>query len=339
MRRMRVSFFEEIEPGVYRCTACPFRCVLKEGIRGYCGVRGVVNGKPVSFVYAKPVSVAVDPIEKKPLFHFYPGTKVLSFGTLGCNMRCKGCQNWEIAHRKPEEWDYGFYHIPPEDVPLLMKKTDSQGVAFTYNEPTVWAEYVYDASYEVKKAGGYTVAVTNGYFSEEVRSAWAEVVDAYAIDLKAMFRETYAKFAPGIKPEVVTDNIRWLFEKGKHVEVIVNLIPGVNDSTEERKAMVDFLLSVSDEIPLHITRFYPMFQMTDVPPTPVEELIEFREYAMSRGMKYVYVGNIRLPGGEDTVCPNCGEVLIRREVFWVLENKIAGTGKCPVCGKVIYGVF
>ncbi|UZN23761.1 AmmeMemoRadiSam system radical SAM enzyme [bacterium 3DAC] len=334
----KYGFFQEIDKGVYRCTACPFKCILKEGVRGYCGVRTVVHGKPVSLMYGYPVSIAVDPIEKKPLFHFHPGTKVLSFGTLGCNMRCKGCQNWEIAHTKPEEWRYQFYHIEPQEVPYLMKETGANGVAFTYNEPTVWAEYVYDASYEVKKAGGYTVAVTNGYFSEEVREAWAEVVDAYAIDLKAMFKETYAKFAPGIKPEIVLDNIKWLFNRGKHIEVIVNLMPGVNDSDEERKAMIDFLVSVSTDIPFHITRFYPMYQMRDIPPTPIEELLQFREEAKSAGLKYVYVGNVRIEGVEDTYCPNCGTLLVKREGFWVSLNKI-DDGKCVECGYKIYGVW
>ena len=336
----RYGFFEEIEEGFlfYRCTACPLRCVLKEGVRGYCGVRTVVNGKPVALMYGYPVSVAVDPIEKKPLFHFYPGTKVLSFGTLGCNMRCKGCQNWEIAHTKPEEWKYQFYHIEPKEVPYLMGETGASGVAFTYNEPTVWAEYVYDASYEVKKSGGYTVAVTNGYFSEEVRQAWAEVVDAYAIDLKAMFKETYDKFAPGIDPEVVMDNIRWLYHHGKHVEVIVNLMPGVNDSLEERKAMIDFLISVSTDIPFHITRFYPMYQMQDVPPTPIEKLLTFRQEAIDAGLKYVYVGNVRIDGLEDTYCPKCGSLLVKREGFWVSLNKISN-GECPECGNKIYGVW
>ncbi len=336
--RDSVEFFEKIDEGVYRCTACPFHCLLREGVVGYCGVRSVENGKPISLVYGLPVSVAVDPIEKKPLFHFYPGSKVLSLGTLGCNMRCKGCQNWEIAHRTPSQWNYAFYKIMPKDLPRLMREVEADGVAFTYNEPTVWAEYVYDGAYEVKKAGGYTVVVTNGYFSEDVRRRWAEVVDAYAIDLKAVFSATYAKFAPGIKPDIVMDNIRWLFEQGKHVEVIVNLIPGVNNSPRERKAMIDFVVSVSTDIPFHITRFFPMFQMKDVPPTPIEEMLQFREEARSAGLKYVYLGNVRIDGGEDTYCPNCGILLVKREGFWVSLNKIRD-GKCTECGFKIYGVW
>ena len=336
VRMNKYGFFEEVDEGVYRCTACPFRCILKEGVRGYCGVRTVKDGIPVSLMHAHPVSIAVDPIEKKPLFHFYPGTKVLSFGTLGCNMRCKGCQNWEIAHAKPEEWRYQFYKVLPRDVPYIMQETGADGVAFTYNEPTIWAEYVYEASYEVKRVGGYTVVVTNGYFSEEVRETWAEVVDAYAIDLKAMFKETYDKFAPGIDPEVVKNNIRWLYEANKHVEVIVNLIPSVNDSEEERKAMIEFMLSVSPEIPFHITRFYPMYKMKDVPPTPVSKLLEFRREATGMGLKYVYVGNVRIEGAEDTYCPGCKTLLVKRMGFWVSLNKVHD-GKCPECGYKIYG--
>ncbi len=334
----RYEFFEKIDEGVYRCIACPFRCVLKDSARGYCGVRGVKDKKPVSLMYGYPVSIAVDPIEKKPLFHFYPGTQVLSLGTLGCNMRCKGCQNWEIAHRKPEEWRYEFYRVMPDEVPMLMREVGASGVAFTYNEPTIWAEFVYDASYRVKQTGGYTVVVTNGYFSEEVRTAWSEVVDAYAIDLKAMFEDTYAKFAPGINPHVVMDNIRWLFEHGKHVEVIVNLIPGINDSREERKAMIEFMLSVSNEIPFHITRFYPMFKLNHVPPTPLNSLISFKEEAENAGLQYVYVGNVQIDGLEDTFCPSCSSLLVKREGFWVSLNRIED-GSCPVCGYKIYGVW
>ncbi|NPV88466.1 AmmeMemoRadiSam system radical SAM enzyme [Coprothermobacteraceae bacterium] len=316
------------------CLACPRTCNLQEG-KPYCGVRSAGEGKGVCEVYGLVSSLANDPIEKKPVFHYRPGSLVLSVGTLGCNMRCLGCQNWEIAHADLSSYEWQLRRISPKELVAAAKKY-SEGVAWTYNEPTVWAEYVHDGAVEAKEAGLYTVVVTNGYYSLQTFKLWEPVIDVFRIDIKGYRDETFARFAPGTRAKVVLDNVVRALEAGKHVEVVTNVMPGIN--SRDISQIAKFLAELSSEIPWHITRFYPQFKLTHVPPTDVEDLVAYRETALSMGLKYVYLGNVDVAGAENTYCPSCGNLLIKRSGFTVEEMHIVGD-KCPHCGKKIYGVF
>ena len=317
-----------------RCELCSHLCPIPEGKTGICGVRQNRNNTLYALSYEKPAAIAVDPIEKKPLFHFHPGTSVLSFGGVGCNFRCLHCQNWDISQA-----DLSFPYlkrVPVKDIPGLVKKHRSKGVAWTYNEPTIWYEYTYDASKLVKKEGMYSVYVTNGYMEEEPMKELRKYVDAMNIDVKAFTEEFYRKIV-GAKLQPVLDHVAVAKELGYHVELTYLIIPGQNDSSAEIKRFSEWVADeVGVETPVHFSRFHPDYKMQDVRATPYRTMMDAYETAKESGLDYVYLGNM-VTDKENTYCPECGELLIERQGFRIGKYRIKN-GKCPKCGHKIYGV-
>ena len=297
-----------------------------------CGVRRNVGGSLFATTYGKVTSVAVDPIEKKPVFHYRPGTRALSLGSVGCTMKCAHCQNWQISRASPDSFP-GLQDLPPEDVPALAREYACEGVAFTYNEPVIWAEYVLDASRLCRDSGIYTVMVTNGYITEEGLDLIGDVIDVWRVDVKAPDDDTYRKLCkiPHVAPVLemaVRAQERW----DMHVEVVTNVVPGFNDSDESLTAIARWIVTeLGPETPWHVTRFFPYLDLSHVPPTPVEKLRHARQIGFAEGLSFVYLGNVAEPGGEDTTCPECDSVAIRRRGYDVVSEELEG-GACAECG-------
>ena len=287
------------------------------------------GGKIYSLNYAATSSAAVDPIEKKPLFHFYPGTTVFSLGTVGCNFRCKYCQNWGISQADLE-------HIPtreilPEEAIQLTKEYGCKSIAWTYNEPTMWFEYTLNSAKLAKKEDIKTVYVTNGYMTEESFQEINPYLDAANIDLKGMSEKFYNDLCEA-RLQPVLNNIIRMHDAHIHIEVTNLLIPGYNDSEEDLKALIKFMVDeVGVEVPLHFTRFFPQYQMQHTPPTEIKSLQKAHELAKKAGMQYVYIGNAPIADGENTYCPECGEPIIKRDGFSVISDELKKTRKCPKC--------
>ena len=315
-----------------RCELCPHRCILDDGQVGVCRVRKNIGGKLYTLNYGSVSSMAIDPIEKKPLFHFKPASRIFSISTVGCNLRCKHCQNWEISQAGPE-FPY-LREFKPEEIVKIAKEYGSEGIAFTYNEPTIWHEFSLDVSKLAKNEGMYTVYVTNGYISEEPFREIAEYLDAMNIDVKAFTDEFYRKITGG-RLNPVLRTVELAHEMGIHVELTYLIIPELNDSPKEIEKFAEWVKSVSPEIPVHFSRFFPMYKLTDKPPTPISEVHRAYKIAKKVGLEYVYLGNTWEPEYESTYCPNCGNLLIEREYY---NTKIVGLtpdGKCKKCGKKI----
>ncbi|MGB9936207.1 MAG: AmmeMemoRadiSam system radical SAM enzyme [Methanobacterium sp.] len=311
------------------CKVCERRCVIKKGNVGFCGMRKNIGDKLCAINYAAASSVAVDPIEKKPLFHFYPGTTVFSIGSVGCNFKCKHCQNWNISQADLEK--IPTREIPPEDAIRLTKQYGCKSIAWTYNEPTMWFEYTYDCAKLAKKEGISTVYVTNGYMSEESFDLIKPYLDAANIDLKGMNDKFYRGLCEA-RLQPVLDTIKRMYDNKIHIEITNLMIPGYNDSEEDIKALLNFLIEETGvEVPLHFTRFFPYYELGQLPPTPVESLRRAYDMAKEAGMQYVYIGNVSSGGEESTLCPECGKVLIERNGFEVSDDKLRQTRKCPAC--------
>ncbi len=331
------KWWKEGKNGKIICTLCPRYCELGEGQKGFCYIRENINGKLYSTGYGRPTGFGLDPIEKKPLFHFLPGTSVLSFGTAGCNLGCKFCQNWTMSKSKLE--DVNALYASPEDVVKLALQYNAPSIAYTYNDPTIFGEYVIDISQIARNSGIRNVMVTAGYIDKKARKDVYKYIDAANVDLKAFSEDFYRKLTLShIAP--VLDTLRWIKnETDIWLEITTLLIPGENDSDDELKAMADWIVkNLGDEVPLHFTAFHPDFMMRDKNPTPHSTLIKARKLALKAGIKYCYVGNVHDYEGETTYCPNCGKPLIKRDWHSVYENNLVD-GKCPDCGTAIAGVF
>ncbi len=308
------------------CFLCNRFCHIKEGEIGFCNVRKNINGTLYSLVYGRPVGLAIDPIEKKPFYHFLPGSKALSFGTVGCNFRCKNCQNWDISQYHGEIIGE---HILPKEMANMARENKVDGIAYTYNEPTIFWEYANDIIDAFPE--GYHVFVSNGYMSNAAFLEMKKKLDAIRIDLKAFNQKVYDDIIGNAKLEYVLENIK-RFYRVMHMEIINLVIPGINDSEEEIREMVNWIKGISKDIPLHFIAFYPAYKMLDVPPTPLSTLIKAREIALEEGMRYVYTGNRGDWKTESTYCYNCGHLLIKRNGFYVEKIDLDGD-RCPVCGK------
>ncbi len=323
--------------GYIKCNVCRRRCIIKEGETGFCDIRKNVGGELDLIVYGKPAALNVDPIEKKPLFHFLPGTNAFSLGTYGCTFRCKFCQNWELAHAFREGIPTDFYYdLPPEKAVQLAKAYNSKVMAYTYNEPVIWYEYWRDISKLAVKEGLKNVLVTDGYGTPELWEDAKEYIHAANIDLKGFTRKFYGQYTGAIL-DYVLDSIKLAKKLGIWVEVTTLVIPGVNDDRDNLREAAEWLKDIDPEMPWHITAFHPDYKMRDVPPTDKSELIRIREMALDVGLKYVYVGNVISPF-EHTYCPNCGELVIERVGYQVRlpENF---NGRCPKCNHKIKGVW
>jgi len=331
-------YWHTIEGGqAIHCDLCPRACVLKEGDRGFCFVRKNEGGSMILTTYGSSTGFCIDPIEKKPLNHFLPGTSVLSFGTAGCNLGCRFCQNWSIS--KSREIEILSEKASPEGIAQAAQKLGCKSVAFTYNDPVIWAEYAIDTAKACHQIGLKTVAVTAGYITPEARPEFYSVMDAANVDLKAFTEKFYKKVTLAALAPVL-DTLCWLKRESNVWFEITNLvIPGENDDPEEIAQMCDWIVTnLGEEVPLHFTAFHPDFRMMDHPPTPPETLIAARQQAIRAGIKYAYTGNVHDPSGQSTYCPNCQAVLIERDWFEINTYELKGN-TCKQCGAKIPGVY
>lgn len=331
------QWWEPAENNKILCTLCPRYCKIGIGQAGFCYIRQNIDGKLYTIGYGRPTGFGIDPIEKKPLSHFYPGTTILSFGTAGCNLGCRFCQNWSISKAKLD--DENSYEAGPEDVIKLAKKHNTPSIAFTYNDPTIFGEYVIDISRLAREEGINSVMVTAGYIDKKARKDVYKYIDAANVDLKAFSERFYYKLTFSHLNDIL-DTLVWLKnETDVWFEITTLLIPDENDSPEEIKQMCDWILkNLGDSIPLHFTAFHPDFKMTNKPRTPAQTLNIARNIAMKSGIKYCYVGNVHNIDGQTTYCPACKTALIMRDWHSVINNKLVD-GKCYRCGEKIPGVF
>ena len=319
------------------CTLCPRYCTIGEGQNGFCFIRKNIGGKLYSLGYGRPTGFAIDPIEKKPLNHFLPGSEILSFGTAGCNLGCKFCQNWTMSKARLD--DNNSLYASPEDVVQLAKKHSVPSIAFTYNDPTIFGEYVIDISKIAREENIKSVMVTAGYIDKQARKEVYQFIDAANVDLKA-FSETFYHKLTFSHLHNILETLLWLKnETNVWLEITTLLIPGENDSLDEIKRMTEWILeNLGDEVPLHFTAFHPDFKLIYKPKTPPETLLMARKTALQNGIKYCYIGNIHNREGQTTFCPKCNTKLIERDWHTVLRVNLI-ENKCSNCGKVIKGVF
>ncbi len=324
-------------PGVANCGLCPRACRLSDGQTGFCGVRRNVGGRLRALTYGYPSSLATDPIEKKPLFHFLPSTPVLSFGTAGCTLGCRFCQNWTLSRGDIERLRGRF--VAPEQIVELAVREQSPAIAYTYNEPTVFAEYMLAVSALARARGIRNVAVTNGYVTAEARSEVFGLLDAANVDLKGFSEDFYAQQAQAHLAPVL-ESLRWIArETSIWLEITTLLIPGLNDGDDLIAAECEWIrANLGADVPLHLTAFHPAHQMTDRPRTPVETLVRARRLAREKGLRFVYVGNVAEADAQSTCCPACGALLIRRTWHVVEELGLEG-GRCRACSAPVAGVF
>ncbi len=329
-------YFTSLDGGEIQCELCPHRCRVAKGKRGLCRVRENRDGKYYSLVYGNPCALHLDPIEKKPFFHVLPGTTSFSLATAGCNFQCKFCQNWEISQASPE--DVYSYDVPPELIVSKAKEIGARSVAYTYVEPMIFYEYMSDISSLVKKAGLLNVTHSNGFINPVPLRNLCKVLDAADIDLKG-FTENYYRELCGGELTPVLDTLKTLKQEKVHLEITNLIIPTKND---EMSVIREMCLWIKKELgadtPIHFSRFYPLYKLKTLPPTPVSTLEKAREVALSAGLEYVYVGNIPGHAGESTFCPNCKKMVIQRTGYMVGEINVKA-GKCKYCGKPIPGIW
>ncbi len=319
-----------------QCELCPKSCVIAPGGSGECRIRVNVDGALRAVTYGRPCSVHVDPMEKKPLFHFLPGTKILSLATVGCNLHCKFCQNWEISQENPE--NAPAYRLPPEEVPALARREGCPSVAYTYSEPLVYYEYALDTCVASRRAGLKNALVTAGYANREPLERLCRVVDAANIDLKGFSEEFYRDIC-GATLQPVLNALVLAKSLGVLVEVTNLVIPTLNDAEGQVRPLCRWIArNMGRETPLHFSRFYPHYRLKNLPPTPAATLDRAREIAIEEGLQFVYIGNILRPDGETTFCPGCKKTLVERKGYQVLQNRIR-SGRCPDCGTKIYGIW
>lgn len=319
------------------CNLCSHRCLISDGKFGVCNVRQNINGVLYTHSYGNLISANVDPIEKKPIFHLLPGSISYSIATAGCNFKCDFCQNWQISQKKEAD-KLGITPLSrnPEKIITEAIASGCKSVSYTYTEPTIFFEYAFETGQIAKKENLYNIFVTNGYMTKECLDASKGILDAANVDLKSFSEDYYRKTCGGrLKP--VLETIEYMRKLNIWVEVTTLLIPEMNDSEEELKKIASFLAGVDKNIPWHVSKFYPMYKLNDLPSTPLATLRLAHDIGKAAGLNYVYLGNV--PGqGEDTFCYNCNEVLIGRVGYYVKKNIIEG-GECPKCKTKIEGVW
>lgn len=331
--------YEKISGSKVKCLLCRHYCSISNDKRGICAVRENKGGLLYTLVYGKIIARHIDPIEKKPLFHFYPGSMSYSIATVGCNFRCLHCQNYEIAQYPKEHYsiltDIAGDDVTPEQVVREAKLTGCKSISYTYTEPTIFFEFAYDCARLAHEKGIKNVFVSNGYMSPEATALIAPYLDTINIDLKG--DDNFYKRVAGARLQPVLDTIKLMKELGVWVEVTTLIIPTYNDSEDFLKWAAEFLKSVDAKIPWHVTQFYPTHKLLDQPKTPIKTLTMAKETGLKAGLKYVYEGNVPGEGGENTYCPSCGELLIERSGFSLIATKMKNS-KCPKCRAQIDGV-
>jgi len=335
---VKTTHYHRLADGRVQCDVCPRACRLHDGQRGLCFVRGATGGEVVLTTYGRSSGFCVDPIEKKPLNHFLPGTPVLSFGTAGCNLACKFCQNWDIS--KSREWDTLADQAAPETIAQAARQLGCRSVAFTYNDPVIFMEYAMDVADACREVGIQSVAVTAGYINDAPRRAFFAHMDAANVDLKGFTEAFYRDVCAGELAPVL-DTLRYLkHETAVWFELTTLLIPGLNDSDEELDAMTRWVVDeLGPDVPMHFTAFHPDYKLLDRPPTPAATLSRARAIAQSNGVRYAYTGNVHDEAGGSTRCHACGERLIGRDWYTLTEWKLTDDGHCRRCGAVCAGVF
>lgn len=336
----KAILYEKLKGNKVRCQACHNQCLISDKKIGICGVRQNIDGDLYVLVYGKAISVNIDPVEKKPLFHFLPGQKAFSLGTLGCNFVCDFCQNWEISQApktfdKVESIKYWGEDWSPEKIVNYCKENNIPIIAYTYNEPTIWAEYAFDTMKLAKKEGVKNVWVSNGFMSKKTLNLIVPYLNAINIDLKSFSEDFYQKICKG-RLEPVKENIQKIWKMGIWEEVTTLIIPGLNDSEKELNQIAKFLSDISKDLPWHISAFYPCYKMLTQAPTSQEALISACEIGKKAGLQYVYTGNIPNSNYESTYCPKCNSLIIERWGMEVLENNLEN-GKCSKCNTKIQG--
>lgn len=318
-----------------QCELCPTECVLEDYQIGGCKVRINKGGVLYSLVYGKPCSVAIDPIEKKPFFHFLPATTAFSIATVGCVLGCKFCQNWQISQAKPEESDN--YNLPPEDVVRQALFNGCKTITYTYTEPTVFYEYMYDTAEIARRYGVKNTMHSCGYINEKPLRALAKYLDAADIDLKAFTEDFYSRICGGrLKP--VLDSLVVLKDEGVWLEITNLVIPTLNDDMKKIREMCGWIVAnLGPDVPIHFSRFFPYYKLNNLPPTPMGTMADARKAAMDAGLKFVYIGNIRSEA-ENTYCPSCKKLLVERIGYLVKQNNVKGS-QCRFCNADIPGVW
>lgn len=336
LSRVEARYYKKHPDREIECTLCPRFCKLGDRERGYCGVRNNQNGTYYTLVYGKACAVHVDPIEKKPLFHFLPKTNALSIATAGCNVNCKFCQNWEISQVGPEQVQP--VDLPPGSVVRLAEKYGCPTIAYTYTEPVVFFEYMVDTAKAARRKGIRSIVITGGHINLEPLDELIASVEAIKVDLKAFNQEFYSSYVRG-ELDPVLEAIKKIAQSDIWLEIVYLVIPTLNDSVGEIDRMSRWIMDAAGpDVPLHFSRFYPMYLLKNLPPTPISTLERARETALSRGLHYVYIGNVPGHPAEDTFCPQCKNLIIQRQGYDIQMIKIKN-GLCEHCGRAIAGVW
>jgi pyruvate formate lyase activating enzyme len=325
--------YERRDDGSVDCRVCPRLCHIRPGKSGSCRARVNRDGTLYAITYGRVCSVAADPIEKKPLYHFFPGSTVLSLGSLGCNFACRHCQNWQIAHADPSEATRDLRELPVRNLPVLADHNGCQGVAWTYNEPTIWLEYILDGAQLAHEHGLYTVMVTNGYITEEALDVLAPHIDAYRVDVKGLTDDQYQELCRvrHVEP-VLRAAVRAKREHGCHVEIVTNVIPTFNDDDDTLRGIARWIVAeLGAETPWHVTRFTPYLEYAHLPATPIPTLQRALRIGEDAGLRFVYLGNVPGHEGQNTICPNCKRLLVRRTGAAVEDVALRGS-LCSMCG-------
>lgn len=326
--KKEASYYKKLADNSVQCLLCPHLCIIKDKGSGICLIRKNIDGTLYQTAYGEVVSVNLDPIEKKPLYHFYPGSEILSIGTNGCNLRCSFCQNYSISTKETNR-----QKVKIDDLVMLAKKHNSIGIAYTYNEPTIWYEFVRDTAKIFKENGLKNVIVSNGNINKEPLLELIEYIDAANIDLKGFTKEFYDWVKGDL--ETVKHTIKTLFDNNIHTEVTFLLIPNKNDDIDDFKLMLDFLKNISVDLPLHISRYFPTYKCSE-PATDIGMMLKFYELAKEY-LNYVYLGNVNIEGALDTFCPDCGSILVKRAGY--LTEILNYGDKCNKCLKKLYFQF
>ncbi|MBU4304296.1 MAG: AmmeMemoRadiSam system radical SAM enzyme [Candidatus Omnitrophica bacterium] len=336
-QKKEAYYYQQLSKQSVQCLNCPHQCVIEKGKRGFCRIKENQAGTLYNIVYGQPCAVHIDPIEKKPFFHVLPGSKSFSLATVGCNLRCKFCQNWQISQATPEQ--VKAVTMSPEEAAVRAKQSKCLSVAYTYTEPTVFYEYTFDTAQQTKKAGLINVMHTNGYNNPQPLRSLCEYFSAINVDLKGFTEKYYSDICGASLKYVLESLIIIKKEKGVWLELTNLVIPTLNDNPDDIKKMCIWIHdTLGEEVPLHFSRFFPVYQLAAMPPTPVTTLERARSIAMDTGLKYVYIGNIPGHPAENTYCPKCGKTLIKRSGYIILGNELRD-GSCGYCREPIAGVW
>lgn len=335
---MEARLYKKEEGNVDYCYLCSFHCKIKEGKVGICGVRENKGGTLYTLVYDQVVARSLDPVEKKPLFHFQPGSTSYSIATVGCNFRCLHCQNYHISQMPKDEGTITGEEITPEEIVMAAEESGASSIAYTYTEPTIFFELAEDTGYIARERGISNIFVSNGYMTRECIDELDSFLDGINVDLKFFQNKVHIKECGGAKIEHVLDAIEYLHEKRIWMELTTLIIPTLNDSEEELRDIARWIYNLDKRIPWHISAFYPTYKQLSLPPTPLSIIDRAREIGLEEGLRYVYTGNVPGDPGESTYCYNCKTMLIERYGFVVQSNRITEGSRCPECGAEIDGV-